>query len=174
MKSEKIYICECGREFNSSQKINAHKSHCSTYLGPNRYEQRLYQLKKMASISGKQKSTEAKIKAQQNLIIWLTEQHVCEKCGKVMTEKFGSGRFCSRACANSHKKKTVKVNSAKKLRVSRKPEFVACSYCGSLIDISNKKKNKTNRYYCNGTCRNKHLNKLKEIGGINAGINIAK
>lgn len=25
----------------------------------------------------------------------------CEKCGKEVFEKFGSGRFCSRACANS-------------------------------------------------------------------------
>lgn len=25
----------------------------------------------------------------------------CEKCGKEVTEKFGSGRFCSKSCANS-------------------------------------------------------------------------
>lgn len=28
----------------------------------------------------------------------------CEKCGKPMTELFGSGRFCSRGCANSHQR----------------------------------------------------------------------
>lgn len=27
--------------------------------------------------------------------------YICEKCGKEVTEKFGSGRFCSKSCANS-------------------------------------------------------------------------
>lgn len=27
--------------------------------------------------------------------------YLCEKCGKEVTEKYGSGRFCSRQCANS-------------------------------------------------------------------------
>jgi hypothetical protein len=27
--------------------------------------------------------------------------HICERCGEIMTTKFGSGRFCSRACANA-------------------------------------------------------------------------
>ena len=31
--------------------------------------------------------------------------YICEKCGKTVedSEKFGSGRFCSRSCANGHK-----------------------------------------------------------------------
>ena len=31
--------------------------------------------------------------------------YICENCGKVVEDKdkFGSGRFCCRACANSHK-----------------------------------------------------------------------
>jgi hypothetical protein len=33
---------------------------------------------------------------------WNSVQPRCEKCGKVMTVKYGSGRFCSRQCANSH------------------------------------------------------------------------
>ena len=28
--------------------------------------------------------------------------YYCEKCGKLVEEKYGSGRFCSRKCANSH------------------------------------------------------------------------
>lgn len=32
---------------------------------------------------------------------WVVEQHHCERCGKIMTEKFGSGRFYYRTCANS-------------------------------------------------------------------------
>jgi hypothetical protein len=30
--------------------------------------------------------------------------YICEKCGKETAEKFGSGRFCSRACANSRER----------------------------------------------------------------------
>lgn len=39
---------------------------------------------------------------------WIAEQHTCETCGKVMTEKYGSGRFCCKACANTrrHSEKT--------------------------------------------------------------------
>ena len=33
---------------------------------------------------------------RENLIVY-----ICEKCGKEVTEKFGSGRFCSQSCANS-------------------------------------------------------------------------
>lgn len=29
--------------------------------------------------------------------------YICENCGKLATEKYGSGRFCSRTCANTHK-----------------------------------------------------------------------
>lgn len=31
----------------------------------------------------------------------MTTEYVCEKCGKIVTESFGSSRFCSRSCANS-------------------------------------------------------------------------
>lgn len=26
---------------------------------------------------------------------------ICQNCGKIMTEKYGSGRFCSKSCANT-------------------------------------------------------------------------
>lgn len=29
-------------------------------------------------------------------------KYICQKCGKLVTKKFGSGKFCSRKCANSH------------------------------------------------------------------------
>ena len=41
----------------------------------------------------------------------------CEKCGKEVIEKFGSGRFCSRTCANS---KTHSVETKKKISESVK------------------------------------------------------
>ena len=32
---------------------------------------------------------------------WLEADHYCEHCGKQITTKFGSGRFCSAECAHS-------------------------------------------------------------------------
>lgn len=40
--------------------------------------------------------------------------YICEKCGKETIEKFGSGRFCSRACANSREH-----SDATKKKISR-------------------------------------------------------
>lgn len=48
------------------------------------------------------KRNSSKINKEEKQKRWISEQHTCEHCGKVMTEKFGSGRFCSRSCANSH------------------------------------------------------------------------
>lgn len=33
---------------------------------------------------------------------WISECHTCERCNRVMTEMYGSGRFCSRSCASGH------------------------------------------------------------------------
>lgn len=54
--------------------------------------------------------------------------YICEKCGKVTEEKFGSGRFCSRACANT------RVHSAEtKERIRQginKQTICQCQFCG--------------------------------------------
>lgn len=42
-------------------------------------------------------------KAKLSFDNWVAEQHKCQHCGKLMTEKFGTGQFCSRACANTRK-----------------------------------------------------------------------
>lgn len=44
----------------------------------------------------------AEIKAEKQAEFFKTE-HYCEKCGKLITEFIGSGRFCSRSCATSHR-----------------------------------------------------------------------
>ena len=108
-----------------------------------------------------------------------------------MTEKYGSGRFCCRACANtrsqSNETKEKTSNSLKNyyienpisqealnirlanlekahlaVKAKAKPRiFGQCAWCGKLIDITSKK---NKRQYCDGTCRNQHLNSLREIG----------
>lgn len=103
---EKIYICECGKTFTTPNKFNGHKSNCKQHIinkhgsleaYNNRYRILGEKIKKAAQEKQKERS-------EQELAIWITEQHTCEKCGKVMTEKFGSGRFCSRSCANRRPK----------------------------------------------------------------------
>lgn len=62
-------------------------------------------------------------------------KYKCEKCGKVVLEKYGSGRFCSRKCANSHRyTKETKTKIGESLRKyfssnSRVPTKV-CICCG--------------------------------------------
>ena len=41
-------------------------------------------------------------KCVEHLSTWQSDNQFCAKCGKLITEHFGIGRFCSRACSNSH------------------------------------------------------------------------
>lgn len=127
--------------------------------------------------------------------------YICETCGKETEIKYGSGRFCCRACANTRKhseetKKKIGLSVSKNanpwnrgIRLSQETidkrketfrknhphikKYANCAYCGTVIDISNKKQNINNRYFCNGTCRNLLLNATKEIGGIYKGYNVS-
>lgn len=99
------YKCECGKEFDNPQKFNGHKSQCTTHLILfGKIEARDEKSKKFingglkANCDRKEKA--AKLK-QENINKWISEKHICEKCGKIMTEKFGTGRFCSISCSNS-------------------------------------------------------------------------
>ena len=56
----------------------------------------------------------------------------CENCGKLVTEKFGSGRFCSRSCANTrhHSKET-----RNKIKDSLNKETIcSCNFCGQQFE----------------------------------------
>lgn len=103
------YICECGKEFEWSQQFNGHKRHCACHLiatGKSEKmkildeQQKQHRLKTLSTekiIRKKAKETQE----QAELEKWISEKHTCERCGKIMVEKFGPGRFCSRTCANS-------------------------------------------------------------------------
>lgn len=118
----KIYKCDCGREFISAQAFNGHKSHCVIHLNlTNNLSKRINIDKTNGCKSAIKLSQYYKNKRESKLKIWLNEQHKCEKCGKIMTEKFGSGRFCSRVCANSHslsKESKEKIRDKLKIKVS--------------------------------------------------------
>jgi len=197
-----MYKCKCGKEFENSQSFNAHKSHCKVHQLA-----KYGNLDKLIETTSKRKlqrdktiSKNKEANEKESLSRWIAEEHKCEHCGKIMTEKFGSGRFCSRTCANSRKisnDQKAKTSKAlidyhkthpltekqlahsklfgKHIRAARKySQFTTCAYCGKIIDITGKKRNKTGRYYCDGICRNRHLNKIGEIGGLNQGLNTSK
>ena len=106
------YTCVCGKCFTNSQAYNGHKSHCKIHQ-INKYgdlatlERAEEKRKRSQAEALKQIITDARqIKAEvsaAHLQQWQAEKHVCESCGKVMLEKFGSGRFCSKTCANRRK-----------------------------------------------------------------------
>jgi len=60
---------------------------------------------------------------------------ICENCGKEHDGSFGSGRFCSKSCANSRKlSETTKFKISKSLRKEKR----YCSLCGKSIKRTNK------------------------------------
>ena len=141
-----IYKCVCGREFSGSQALNSHKSQCKEhYLNKYgdlvKYEAQQEARHKAAQESFIRKAELSKLESQAN---WIAEQHICERCGKIMTEKFGSGRFCSRACANArdHSAETktkisqalVKPEELKKKRVRSKAEPKIRLHKAKVID----------------------------------------
>lgn len=104
------YVCECGREFSKSQSYNAHLSHCKIHLGDTKYNARLVQQRnsfKLANIQKSKIKTELR-EAKHNELSnnWASTLHYCERCGKLLpnniNDVYGSGRFCSISCANSH------------------------------------------------------------------------
>ena len=112
LENQKNYICVCGRKFINSQSFNAHKGHCEKHqlLKYGSLSKMKNHHKNIGDNCHKTSEIKRKIKENSELTQWISEQHTCEKCGKVMTEKFGSGRFCSPSCANSrnHSEETKK------------------------------------------------------------------
>ena len=134
------YICKCGLKFTNSQKFNAHKQACSVHLIDKYGSLDKYYAIKNRNIaqSAKTQRRNNAIKKQNALNSWISEQHKCEKCGKIMTEKFGSGRFCSRACANSRilSEESKQKISNKLKSTAIEPKF--CKVCGKLLNPRNK------------------------------------
>lgn len=120
MNTEKNYHCLCGQEFTTPNKFNAHRSRCRAYMESKGvdFDAYLKNIHEKKSISAKRngliKSEKAKDKKELKLAIelkeWSKEEHFCEKCNKLMLEKYASGRFCSRKCANSKLKSEESKN----------------------------------------------------------------
>ena len=148
--TEKNYTCECGKVFSNPQSFNGHKSHCEDHQLAKGGQQGL-----VASLDRQRKASKAaqaalqsanQIKQENAHKIWLAEKHTCEKCGQLMLEKFGTGRFCSRACANSrvHSDETrqkIKASLDNTLVLQAKPASRSkkvCNICGIAVKSTNK------------------------------------
>lgn len=94
-----MFKCVCGKEFKSKHALGGHQGYCKVYLGEDKYLE-IINKNKEGQLKAKQTLlNNGKIKKEQELQQWISEKHKCEKCGKVMTEKYASGRFCSKECA---------------------------------------------------------------------------
>ena len=96
------YICECGKEFDKPNSFNGHKSHCKVHLektGRLELRKNIDKSNITKRVNTCKLKKENKIKSARE--IGISEIHTCEKCGKILTEKYGSGRFCSQSCANA-------------------------------------------------------------------------
>ena len=121
------YKCECGKEFDNPQKFNGHKSHCVTHLTLfnklNRRNEIQENFHKGGLDASERKSIDTYQTKETALNEWIKEKHICEKCGKIMTEKFGTGRFCSRSCANSRQ---MSKNTKEKISETLYKKYGTC------------------------------------------------
>lgn len=138
------YTCVCGKEFNNSQSFNGHKSMCKLHqqqkygsleLFINSNNRRIFTCESNKRLIESEKQ---QIKNKQ-LEQWVSEQHKCEHCGKIMTEKYGSGRFCCRSCANSRKHSNeTKQKISTSLKQERLINVTYCKLCGKQLGNRNK------------------------------------
>lgn len=99
-------------------------------------------------------------------------QYICEHCGKITNIKYGSGRFCSRSCANS-RPQTECINKKRsdtlKHKKPRKKILLRCKVCGKEFLAPFNKKGLQNRYVktCSKECLTilKRKNSLGNNGG---------
>ena len=168
------YICLCGKTFDFPNHFNGHRAGCRTYLeSVGKWDY----VHNMRILNGH--NTRVKLAKKRNdlkkaiLEQWISEKHICEKCGKLMTEKFGSGRFCSRSCANSREKsietklKLSNTFSSKsydiKHHIKNDNEKVyllnpnICLICGNILDYNHR-----NRKTCSNECKKAYISKTRK------------
>ena len=169
---EKIYKCKyCGQEFDSKRKLKGH------ITGKHKL--------KFCNICGNYITT-GNYKKHIEFCRENYKPYYCEKCGKLVTKKFGSGKFCSRKCANSriqtdeqNKRRSIKLKynphgfASFRYKIKRKQESInkickyrenpnRCKICGKILDYDHKF-NKV----CSKTCLKLYLS--NKTGGYREG-----
>lgn len=177
MKNE--YVCECGKVFDAPQRFNGHKSHCKIHLSLTGNLEKRLQLDAARGQMLAAKAAAASIERNmQSLNLWLAEKHVCETCGNLMTEKFGSGRFCSRSCANANHPKSKHSIEAREKSIARgKAQREAnvqeylhnpniCEVCGTELNYDHRK-----RKTCSTKCANELISMKSSYSAARHGGN---
>lgn len=136
MSDRKSYTCICREIFDKPQSFNAHKSGCRVHLlnkygNLDNYTEHRKRVSDKISISMKQYRENQK---QDKLSQWVSEQHRCERCGKIMTEYYASGRFCNKQCANARPQSAeVREHISEGVKsadmVIRRDIIYHCKYC---------------------------------------------
>ena len=124
-----MYKCECGKEFEKPNSFNGHKSHCLIHakaVGKYYYLIEVTQNRNQSHLkTGEMIRAKNKLISEENKKIanlkFFEEIHYCEACGKLMTDKYASGRFCSKSCAHS-RKKTNEVRQRTSNTISANPK----------------------------------------------------
>ena len=96
---EQKYICRyCGKECKNENSLRNHERLCKSNPNHQQHTGFVYGwskgLNKENSEVYKKISEKAKAKHYKEFI-----PYCCEKCGKMVEEKYGSGRFCGEKCA---------------------------------------------------------------------------
>lgn len=105
--------------------------------------------------------------------------YICERCGKIVEQPFGSGRYCSRTCANIRiKSEETKEKVRKAVLKAIKPKQDLresiyyknpnhCKCCGKILKYS-----KRHHFFCSDKCENlirSEWAKKRHLGGITKG-----
>lgn len=177
---QKEYICECGQIFDAPQRFNGHKSHCVVHLKyTGKLDQRLKLDSDRATLLSKRAKDKA-IKKQRELEVnWIAENHRCERCNKQIMKKIGSGRYCSRSCANANRNRDysnymisdkLKRNSERKHEQALNQYLLnpaTCIICNAALAYSRR-----TRKTCSKECYRVLLSrKLSEAAAKNGGNN---
>lgn len=114
--------------------------------------------------------------------------YICEKCGKEVTEKFGSGRFCSRQCANSRNfsdiAKDKKRQAMNRIYASDKEAYMykvkkdnieryylnptLCEICGEKLPYEKRHKKLCGSKSCKSIFESRKITQLRDrIGPFN-------
>ena len=103
---EIIECIYCGKAYASKQARAAHYRYCSVKLRALGIEEACLAREQTLRAHMTERSKEV-VKAakerrtNEKTAAWQAVEHICECCGKPFTNKIGTGRFCSRSCANS-------------------------------------------------------------------------
>ena len=181
--SEEYYKCICGRTFDKPNSFNGHKSHCKEHQIAKHGSLEFYKQVKTQKNEKIAKTAlhNAEINRNTDNERWVSEQHHCEACGKIMTEKYGSGRFCCKSCANrrvvtdqikQRMSDSVKVLSkaAGELRHKNSVDLYdqnpnKCVICGCILDYDSRNHKVCDNPNCKHECLSRNGRKSVYIQG---------